>query len=108
MLGENSSYKIYFKKLPDINHLQIFRFTVYIFIYKEKQIIKLEKFEAWALKDILVGYNRHAIYKIFIWSQNKVIQVKNLWIFKDISEKITTILPDFEKKPMFEDFFIIN
>ncbi len=51
---------------------------IYIFIYKEEQNLKSEKFEALALKSIFVGYNGYTIYRVFIQEQNKIIWVKKL------------------------------
>lgn len=34
-LKGNSPYKLHFKKLPDINYLQVLRSTIYVFIYKK-------------------------------------------------------------------------
>lgn len=62
VLESNNLYKIYYKKTPNIRYLQVLGFTIYIFIYKEKQNLKSEKFETQALKNILVEYNRHTIF----------------------------------------------
>lgn len=56
-----------------------------MFIHKEERDLKLEKFEARALKDILVSYNGHTIYRVFIRSKDKVIRVKDLHILEDTS-----------------------
>ena len=72
-LGGNNLIEIYFKILPKIIHLRTLGSIVYVFIYKEYQTLKSEKFETRALKSTLVGYNRHTIYKVFIQAQNKVI-----------------------------------
>lgn len=72
-LEKDYPHRTLHNSLSNVKHLQIFGSTVYIFIYKEEQKLKLEKFKTQALKDILVRYNRHTIYKIFIQKQNKVI-----------------------------------
>lgn len=54
-----------------------------------------------ALKRNLVGFHNHNIYKVHIKKQNKVIKLKGLQIFEDITAKIYTFLSDFGKKPMF-------
>lgn len=56
-----------------INYLPILGLTVYIFIHKEKQNLKLEKFEVQVLKNILIKYNKYIIYKVFILKQDKII-----------------------------------
>lgn len=37
-------------------------------VYEKEQNLKSEKFEAWTLKEMLVGYDGHTIYRVFIWS----------------------------------------
>lgn len=73
MFKKNNSYIIYFKKLLEITYLQVLESIVYIFIYKKEQTVKSEKFKAQTLKNILVGYNKHTIYIVFIQSLDKVI-----------------------------------
>lgn len=52
-----SPYKTYIHKLFNISHFQILSFIVYVFLYKEKQIFKLEKYRLKAFKKILISYN---------------------------------------------------
>lgn len=66
MFKSNNLYKTHFKKSLEINYLQVLESIVYIFIHKKEQIPKSEKFEAQTLKNILVGYNKHTIYRVFI------------------------------------------
>lgn len=73
LLKDKNPHEIYFNKALELGHLQVLGSTVYVFIYKEKQNLKSEKFKAWALKSILVGYNRHTIYRVFIQYQDKII-----------------------------------
>lgn len=54
------------------------------------------------LKNKLVSFDGHRIYKVHIKDQNKVIQVKNLQIYEDFTSKVITSLSDFEKKPTFD------
>lgn len=79
-----------------------------MFIHEEVPDLKSEKFEAQALKGILVDYNSHIIYRVFIQSQDKVMQVKNLCIFEDISQKTSTFLPNFNTKLTFKSFLATN
>lgn len=81
---------------------------VYIFIHKEEQYLKSEKFEALALKDILVGYDKYIIYRVFIQKEDKIIWIKNLQIFEDTSEKVSIILSNFKRKSTFKSFLITN
>lgn len=49
-----------------------------------------------------MGYNSYKISQVYIKDQNKVIQIKNLWIFKDYKIKTLTKLFDYnEDKPVF-------
>ncbi len=93
---------------PSINHLRVLGSMVYVFIHEKKRNLKSEKFEARALKSTLIGYDGHTIYRVFIREQDKVIWVKDLQIFEDTSEKVSTALPDFEGKPTFESFLVTN
>lgn len=77
-LKDKNSYKVYFNKTLELSHLQVFESTVYVFINKEKRNLKLEKFEAQALKRTLIRYDGHTIYRVFIQLQDKIIYVKNL------------------------------
>lgn len=78
-----SLHKAYTKKALKLAHLQIFGSTVYILLHKEERLMKSEKWAPKALKDILVGYDDHAIYRVHIKDQNKVIWIKDFRIFED-------------------------
>lgn len=65
--------------IPDIQHLCLLGSNVYIFLH-----------------------DSHTIYRINIEDQNKVIQVKDLRIFKDITSKSITSLLNFNEKPTFD------
>ena len=94
--------------LPDFQHLFILGFNVYIFLYKEKQHLKSAKWEARTLKSKLVGFDGHIIHRVYIKDQNKVIWVKDLRIFKDITSKLAILLQDFEKKLTFEGIQVLD
>lgn len=55
-----------------------------------------------------MGFDNHTIYKIYIEDQKKVIQIKNLQIYKDITFKATTSLLSFDKKPTFDGIQILD
>lgn len=57
-----SSYETYTYKLFNLFYLQILGFIIYVFLHKEKQTLKLEKWAPEALKRTLIGYNSHIIY----------------------------------------------
>lgn len=54
------------------------------------------------LKKKLIGFDRHTIYRVYIKEQNKVIKVKDLRIFKDTTVKAYLVLPNFNRKPIFD------
>lgn len=60
------------------------------------------------MKKILVGYDNHTIYKIYIKDQNKVLQVKNLRIFKNFKIKPFTNFSNYKNKPTFEKFLLAD
>ena len=57
---------------------------------------------------MLIGYNRHKIYRVFIEKQDNNIWLKDFHIFKDISKKISIFLFNFKKNLIFKGFFAIN
>lgn len=73
LVNNLSLYKTHFYKKSSFSHLQILGSIIYIFLHKEKCIIKLEKWVLQILKRILIGFNRYIIYKIHIKDHNKVI-----------------------------------
>lgn len=68
----------------DLHHLQILDSNVYIFLYEEDESLESAKWKAYPLREKLVGFNGHRIYQVYIEYQNKVIWVKNRWIYKNI------------------------
>lgn len=104
-----SPYKGYTHKIPNLSHLQILSSIVYVFLHKEEQMLKSEKWAPKALKEILLGYNGHTIYQIYPKDQKKVIQVKDLHIFQDYASKGSTALPDYRKKnPTIQCFLLVD
>lgn len=61
-----SSYKAFTWNHSNILHLWVLGSTVYVFLHKEEQLLKLEKCVPKALKRILVSYNGYTIYWIHI------------------------------------------
>lgn len=88
--------------IADLHHLCILGSNVYVFLHKEEQSLKSAKWDARALRRKLVGFDSHTIYRVHIKDQNKVIRVKDLQIYKDITLKATTALPDFKGIPTFD------
>lgn len=67
--------------------------------------MKSKKWVSRALKRVLVSYNGHTIYQVHIKDWNKVIQVKDFWIFEDYKTKALTKLLDYdENKLLFQGF----
>lgn len=54
---------------------------------------------------MLVGYNGHIIYHVYIKYQKKVIKVKDLPIFEDYKIKSSTWLLYYDDKLTFQGFF---
>lgn len=61
-----SSYKAYTYKFPNLSHFLVLNSIIYIFLHKEKQMLKLEKWALKTLKIILVGYYNNSHYMILI------------------------------------------
>lgn len=90
------------KNLLNFHHLHVFSLIVYILFYKEKCILKSAMWDTKALKKKLVEYNENTIYRVYIEDHNKIIRIKDLWIFKDTLTKTFSILPNFDRKSMFD------
>ena len=72
-------------------------------------MLKLEKWAPRALKGTLVEYDGHTIYRVHLKDQKKVILVKDLQIFQDYENKLSTELLDYSKDtPIFQDFFLAD
>lgn len=72
-------------------------------------MLKSEKWASKALKRTLVSYDGHTIYCVYCKDQKKVIQVKNLYIFKDYKSKFSTKLLDYsEDTPTFQRFLLVD
>lgn len=66
--------------------------------------MKSEKQAPRALKRVLVGYNGHTIYQIYLKDQKKVIMIKNLHIFEDHRMNVSTELLNYDNKLTFQEF----
>ena len=104
-----SSHEAYTHKLPNLFHLRILGSTVYVFLHKKEQTLKLEKWALRALKRTLVGYDGHTIYQVHLKDQKKFIWMKDLCIFEDYKSKFSTELPDYSKDtPTFQGFLLAD
>ncbi len=100
--GFISPIKIQNQAILDLHHLHILGSNVYVFLHEEERSLKSAKWEVRALRGKLVEFNGHTIYQVHIQDQNKVIWVKDLQIYENITSKATTALPDFEDIPTFD------
>ena len=96
-----SPYKVHSQEPPNLSHLRILGSTVYVLLHEEERLMKSEKWAPRALKGVLVGYDGHTIYRVYIKDQKKVIRVKGLRIFEDYETKTSTDLPDYDERPTF-------
>lgn len=103
-----SPIEIWNPALSNLYHLFIFGFNIYLLLYKEKQSLKSVQWEAYTFRRKLVGFNNYTIYRVPIKDKNKVIWVINLRIYKNITSKIITSLPNFKEKPTVERIQISN
>ena len=99
-----SPYKVHSQEPPNLSHLRILGSTVYVLLHEEERLMKSEKWAPRALKGVLVGYDGHTIYRVYIKDQKKVIRVKDLRIFEDYETKKSTDLPDYDERPTFQGF----
>ena len=79
-----SPNKAYTHKLSNLSHLGVLGSTIYIFLYKEEQMLESEKWAPKALKGTVVGYNSHKIFQVHFKDQKKVIWVKIFVFLKTI------------------------
>ncbi len=52
--------------LPDLHHLRILGYNIYVFLHKEKQSLKSANKEARALRRKFVGFNGHTVHMVHI------------------------------------------
>ena len=64
--------------IQDLHHLRILGSNVYVFFHEEERSLKSAKWEVRALRQKLMGFDGHTIYRVHIEDQNKVIRVKDL------------------------------
>lgn len=71
--------------------------------------MKSEKSLPRTLKGTLVRYDGHTIYRMYCKDQRKVIRVKDLRIFEDYKNKLSTELLDYSKNtPIFQGFLFAD
>lgn len=58
------------------------------------------------MKGILVGFNEHTIYQVYIEEPSGIIRAKNLSIFEDTEIKRDMILPYYKEEPKFQGFLL--
>jgi hypothetical protein len=88
-----SPYEKRHGKSPKISHLRVLGSTVYVFIHEDERSSKSAKFEARAQKGMLVGYDGHTIYRVYLENPERIIRVKDLRVVEDTVAKPSTLLP---------------
>ena len=68
-----SPFEVSIGKAPILSHLRLLRSTVYVFIYEEERRAKSGKWELRGKRDILVNYDGHTIYQVYLAKNEKVI-----------------------------------
>ena len=76
--NDNTPFNAQYQENPDIRHLRILRFTVYVFLHEEERELKSEKWKPRALRGKLVGFDGYTIYRVYIKEQSEVIKIKDL------------------------------
>ena len=105
-LQNPSPYKVYSQEPPNLTYLQILGSTIYVLLPEKEQLIKSEKWASRILKRVLLGYDGHTIYWVYIKNQNKIIRVKDLCILEDYKTKMSIELPNYnDDRPTFYSFF---
>lgn len=77
-----SPHEAHSQEPSNLSHLRILGSTVYVLLHEEERSMKSEKWAPRALRGVLVGYDGHTIYRVYIKDQQKVIRVKDLRIFE--------------------------
>lgn len=94
MLDGLSLYKTFTRLLSQLIYFEILGSTIYVFIHEEKKKTKSAKWKPQAKHGLLIDYNGHFIYWICLEKDAKVIYIKDLKSFKDVSTKTETSLPN--------------
>ena len=68
-----SSYEESTGLSPQLNHLRVLGSTVYTFIYEEERKAKSAQWESRAKRRVLVRYDGHSIYRVYLEKDAKVI-----------------------------------
>ena len=80
-LDGRSPFEASTKSLPKLDHLHMLGSTVYVFIHEEeKKATKPAKWKSREKKGMLLGYDRHTIYCVYLPDEKKVIRIKDLKI----------------------------
>ena len=80
-------FKAFTKSLLKLDHLHILDLTIYVFINKKKKKAKSAKWKPIAKKRMLVAYDNHTIYHVYLPDKEKVICIKDLKIVKNADKK---------------------
>lgn len=70
--------------------MKVFGLTVYVFIHKKEQKAKSAKWKPRKKRKMLVNYDGCIIYRVYLHDKEKIIQIKDLQIFKNAKKKLNT------------------
>lgn len=87
------------KNPPILDHLMVIGPTVYVLIHKKERQddrIKSAKFAPRVQIGMMMGYDGHSIYRVFLEDDTKLIRVKDLRIYEEATSKNKTSVPTYE------------
>lgn len=86
-LNGRSPFEASSHSLPNLDHLRVLGSTVYVFIHEEERKAKSAKWEPRGKKGMLIGYDGHTIYRVYLSDEEKVIRIKDLKIVENADRK---------------------
>ena len=86
-LNGRSLFEASTQSLPNLQHLRVLGSTVYVFIHEEERKAKSAKWEARGNKGMLLGYDGHTIYRVYLPDEEKIIRIKDLRIEENADGK---------------------
>lgn len=107
-LNSRLLFVAYTQSLPILQHLQVLGSTVYVFIYKEERKAKSAKWEPREKQGMLVGYNGHIIYRVYLPDEEKIIQIKDLRIVDNIDRKADSHVTSYDAITASKDYNTSN
>lgn len=77
-LNGRSPFEASTQSLPNLQHLRVLGSTVYVSIHEEERSAKSAKREPRGKQRMLVGYDNHTIYRVYLPDEEKIIRIKDL------------------------------